>query len=119
MAGESKGALLRSNRRFSLFTQANGQCEYCGDLVLLPFGTVDHRIPKAAGGRNVRHNLAWACRHCNAAKAAESEAQFRELAKVPRGVFSMTRGHSFGLTKPVRKAPEPMTLAQIIRTASA
>ncbi len=80
----------RKATRYFLFCRANGCCEYCGKVVLLPFGTVDHRLPRSLGGSGRRENLAWACWLCNQRKRDMSEERFRKVLRQP--------GHRAGLT---------------------
>ena len=45
-----------------------GRCENCSSIYALE---IDHRIPKALGGKNLRENLRLLCRQCNQRKAIE------------------------------------------------
>ncbi len=66
----------RADRRLSWRTRAavrdacGGHCTYCG-VELHPFYTftIDHVVPRSAGGTNAIENLVGACPECNAAKA--------------------------------------------------
>jgi 5-methylcytosine-specific restriction endonuclease McrA len=49
--------------RRRLFNAGRGRCCYCGRLLDLSEATVEHRTPKALGGRG-GDNLAIACRDC-------------------------------------------------------
>ena len=58
-------------------SRADGRCEYCRryqDPIGAIFFEVEHIVPQSQGGRTVSENLAFACRHCNAYKAAATEA---------------------------------------------
>lgn len=60
--------------RRSVSIRAKNYCEYCrspGDFALKSF-TVDHVIPRAAGGETRLDNLAWACVGCNSYKHAKT-----------------------------------------------
>lgn len=54
------------------------RCRYCGRRVILHWhdappplaATMDHVIPRAAGGRTCPENLVTACRTCNEAKGS-------------------------------------------------
>lgn len=93
----------RRSQRWRIYHRDNGQCRYCGRVVLLPFGTLDHIRPKAQGGTGEAANLAWACFPCNNAKGDMSESMFRELNAARKGEFRLDVGHTNGLTKPVRR----------------
>lgn len=58
---------LFTRRRFraSIFHAWNHECAYCGDHA----DTLDHVVPRAAGGVTVAENLVAACRRCNLAKS--------------------------------------------------
>lgn len=64
---------LFTRRRFraSIFHAWDHKCAYCDDHA----DTLDHVIPRAAGGVTVVENLVPACRSCNLAK---SNANWRE-----------------------------------------
>ncbi|MEM6349865.1 MAG: HNH endonuclease signature motif containing protein [Cyanobacteria bacterium P01_D01_bin.14] len=58
-------------------TRAHNYCEYCrcpGDYATDSF-TVDHILPRRAGGTNALGNLAWACYGCNGRKQAKTHAR--------------------------------------------
>lgn len=52
--------------RTKVFNACGWRCHYCGD----PATTVDHIVPRSAGGPSRRWNLAGACRDCNSFKGA-------------------------------------------------
>jgi hypothetical protein len=43
-------------------------CAYCTQPLMLREATLDHIVPRARGGRNMRTNLAIACYPCNLRK---------------------------------------------------
>lgn len=58
-------------------------CVYCGGHA----GTIDHVVPKSAGGTGQIHNIAPACRNCNSSKGATSLLRFLLLrARASRGI---------------------------------
>lgn len=66
-------------------------CEYCGTQVTMDGAvtdknraTIDHRIPRARGGTNLRANLAICCYGCNQEKAMLTEAEFRAVFRRDR-----------------------------------
>jgi hypothetical protein len=60
----------RGDRDF-VTERANSRCEYCRAPQIVTGVTfhLEHIIPKAHGGRNVRANYALACIHCNGRKS--------------------------------------------------
>ena len=46
-------------------------CRWCGE----PSTTVDHIVPRVAGGDDRRENLAGSCRVCNLARGAGSSVR--------------------------------------------
>lgn len=77
-------------RRKVVYDRAGGLCEYCG-VRTLPGAedhhprkaTIDHLVPKSAGGSNELPNLVLACRACNQAKGShnpfENDPEMMEL----------------------------------------
>ncbi|MEZ4731728.1 MAG: HNH endonuclease signature motif containing protein [Caldilineaceae bacterium] len=63
--------------RILVESRADGRCEYCRRWQE-PLGAIyfeiEHIVPESQGGLTVGENLAFACRHCNAYKAAATEA---------------------------------------------
>ncbi len=51
-------------------------CSYCGTTLLREDATIDHVIPRSAGGTSAIQNLAVACKPCNEAKADMSLVEF-------------------------------------------
>ncbi len=69
--------------RHSVLARDNYTCQYCGcrnkDL------TIDHVIPKWAGGPNTWDNLVACCRRCNLKKADKTPQQAHmKLARKPK-----------------------------------
>jgi hypothetical protein len=54
--------------RARIFEAWNHQCAYCAERA----DTLDHVIPRSAGGLTVAQNLIPACRRCNLAKSSVS-----------------------------------------------
>lgn len=52
-----------------VWKNAQGRCEYCGELVLFEDFTIDHIFPRDLGGSNQIGNLACACHPCNQSKS--------------------------------------------------
>ncbi|MCC5951735.1 MAG: HNH endonuclease [Acidimicrobiia bacterium] len=58
---------------------AGTHCFYCDVLFGEDAGvqrTIDHRVPRSRGGRDVLANMVFACRACNERKADVAEADF-------------------------------------------
>jgi 5-methylcytosine-specific restriction endonuclease McrA len=89
---KSAPALTPENREFmrlwlrEQIEAGNDRCLYCRVQVQESFrrtceelASVDHRIPRAAGGRDHPSNFVVACRLCNGTKDSMSEGDFRRL----------------------------------------
>ena len=66
---------LHASRKRRVFERDKYRCQYCGTDMTLHFAyphlgviTVDHMVPKAAGGSNRIQNLVTCCRPCNQRK---------------------------------------------------
>ena len=68
-------------------------CQIRGPHCEVVAKTVDHIVPRIAGGSEELGNLRAACWHCNLSKGARSEA-----APFFRGLHSMRRPRSFSLS---------------------
>lgn len=67
----NKGALVRKDLRLAVYLRDRFTCGYCGaDLHdAEPFQvTLDHLLPRSAGGGNEPANLITACRSCNCSR---------------------------------------------------
>ncbi len=65
------GCWIRRERRLAIYVRDAFQCLYCGrDLrSAAPADvTLDHLLPRSAGGTNEAVNLVTACRSCNSAR---------------------------------------------------
>lgn len=51
-------------------------CIYCLDVIPVDAITIDHRKPKALGGKNTKDNLVPCCQRCNNLKAHLSYSDF-------------------------------------------
>lgn len=68
-------AALSSFNRYLIFQRDRGRCQYCG----LPGTTLDHVIPRAAGGTNHPENLVTCCRACNRRKGCTHPGELASL----------------------------------------
>jgi 5-methylcytosine-specific restriction endonuclease McrA len=57
---------IRHRFRAGIFDAWGHSCAYCSQ----PADTLDHVVPRSAGGLTVAENLVPACRRCNLAKAS-------------------------------------------------
>lgn len=75
MATEWQGShWIRPEKRLALYMRDSFQCAYCGrDLRLASPEevTLDHLVPRVAGGKNDSQNLVTACGQCNSSRGAK------------------------------------------------
>ena len=67
---------VTNRQRLAVIQRAAGCCEYCGsraDYAMDPF-SVEHILPRSAGGKSTLDNLALACLGCNSYKHTKTEA---------------------------------------------
>lgn len=70
-AQQPKGRWIRPGKRLALYLRDGFACCYCGRLLkdAAPADvTLDHLLPKQAGGTNEPRNLVTACRSCNSSR---------------------------------------------------
>lgn len=68
---QPSGQWIRTDKRLALYLRDRFACLYCGvDLTsAAPENvTLDHLVPRSAGGSNEATNLATACRACNCSR---------------------------------------------------
>lgn len=73
-SAQASGCWIRKEKRLALYIRDSVRCLYCGaDLRhAAPADiTLDHLLPRSAGGSNVATNLATACRSCNSSRGAK------------------------------------------------
>lgn len=58
--------IAKARFRAQIFAQWNHCCAYCTN----PADTLDHVLPRSAGGLTVASNLVPACQRCNGAKSS-------------------------------------------------
>ena len=62
---------IRPEKRLALYIRDGFQCAYCGSSLknATPADvTLDHLVPRCAGGNNEATNLITACRSCNSSR---------------------------------------------------
>jgi len=71
-----------------LFWQADGECSYCGELLLQHAFHVEHVHPVCQGGTSKLSNLVASCIGCNNSKGGRTVRQWIEKGKyVPPTIF--------------------------------
>jgi 5-methylcytosine-specific restriction endonuclease McrA len=88
LSSEMKGPLSSpiSFRRRKVFHDAGGKCHYCAvELTLEGVWHIEHKMPRARGGRSTYENLTAACASCNMRKHTLTADEFRELLRATNG----------------------------------
>jgi len=67
------------NRRRRLLDK-DPRCQYCLRPLTLDTSTLDHIVPRCAGGANETHNFALVCRKCNHRKGGDLPSEISEWA---------------------------------------
>lgn len=67
---------IKLNRR-NIFARDKNRCQYCGKKYPMPELSLDHIIPKSAGGLSTWDNLVCACTGCNSKKGGKTPHQAR------------------------------------------
>lgn len=67
---------MTNTAKESLLRQSGGRCIYCGHELTVSNMTIDHIIPKSAGGGDAETNLIACCKECNAKKADQTLGVF-------------------------------------------
>jgi hypothetical protein len=65
------GQWIRSEKRLAIYVRDGFQCVYCGQNLKGAAATdvtLDHLLPRSAGGSNDATNLVTACRSCNCSR---------------------------------------------------
>jgi 5-methylcytosine-specific restriction endonuclease McrA len=74
---------VKLNRR-NIYARDHSICQYCGRKFPTQELSLDHVVPRAAGGRTTWDNLVCACVYCNAKKGGRTPHQAHmHLMKVP------------------------------------
>lgn len=73
-SAQASGRWIRREKRLSIYIRDSFRCLYCGSDLrhAAPADvTLDHLLPRSAGGENESENLVTACRSCNSARGAK------------------------------------------------
>ena len=73
-SAQASGCWIRPAKRLAIYVRDSFRCLYCGtDLrQAAPADvTLDHLLPRSAGGSNEATNLVTACRSCNSSRGAK------------------------------------------------
>lgn len=68
------------HKRDKIWAKTKGICYYCGDPLNPDTWTVDHVIPRCAGGSNKIENLQPTCEPCNSLKSLQDQEFCERLA---------------------------------------
>ena len=85
-------AQLTPRLRFAVLLRDNFQCTYCGATAKGGATlTIDHIVPRSAGGRNTVSNLRTACLPCNQGKS-NTLLELEGMARPSRSASAVTGG---------------------------
>lgn len=76
---QPKGQWIRTEKRLALYIRHGFTCAYCGKDLRHSEPeelTLDHLVPRSAGGKNEASNLILACRSCNCSRQAKAWADY-------------------------------------------
>lgn len=62
-----------------VYIREQGKCYFCGKEVLLKKVSLDHYLPKSAGGPNDSFNLVLSCKQCNKLKKSTIPKNYGEV----------------------------------------
>lgn len=81
--GKRKNSIRFSRK--NVWLRDEGKCQYCNKSVSFDTFTIDHVIPKTAGGKSIWENVVVSCYGCNQKKGEKSlnELSFK-LIKLPK-----------------------------------
>lgn len=69
-------AKKKAAKKRTLAKEQGWRCRYCGKPLTQQNATLDHVVPKCAGGTWANRNLVLACWHCNQKKASKLPHQW-------------------------------------------
>ena len=70
---------ISANKRHDVFMKTFYHCAYCGKILSNAEDlTIDHKTPKAKGGKDEIDNLFGCCKSCNGIKADKTVSEFRK-----------------------------------------
>ena len=82
---------IRRSTRCAVYARDGFRCVYCGKRHAVGKLTLDHVIPRAAGGSNAPSNLVTACARCNTEKGDATLADYAAAAWGPWADETMDR----------------------------
>ncbi len=68
---QPKGQWIRTEKRLAIYIRDSFRCAYCGTDLRNEdpsYITLDHLLPRSAGGNNEANNLMTVCRPCNSSR---------------------------------------------------
>jgi 5-methylcytosine-specific restriction endonuclease McrA len=69
-------------KRAQFKKKANQRCAYCDKRLTMETATVDHVVPKSAGGYNKWKNYKLACGACNSRKGSMALGTFKAFLEI-------------------------------------
>ena len=115
-AAQPSGCWIRRERRLALYVRHRFRCVYCGtdlrnaapaDL------TLDHLLPRSAGGDNSNENLVLACRSCNSARQDKPWADYATGGAIDRINQERHEPVNVGLAKAILSGEQEQLVAEI------
>lgn len=81
--GKQKNSVRFSRK--NVWVRDEGKCQYCSRHVTLSTFTIDHIIPKTAGGKTIWENVVTCCYDCNQEKGDKNLHDLNiKLIKIPK-----------------------------------
>lgn len=77
MSNHNIGGENRRARKRALIARDGSICHYCG--IASDVLTLDHIVPRSAGGANAMSNLCLACQPCNRERGTTDYSLFKEM----------------------------------------
>lgn len=74
--GGHKSSWIRQTTRLAVYLRDALACVYCGASALSVAISLDHVVPRVAGGSNQPDNLVTACKPCNEARRNRDDRAF-------------------------------------------
>jgi 5-methylcytosine-specific restriction endonuclease McrA len=73
--------IVLTQKRFFLWIQQYKKCFYCGAELTFKESTVDHKLPRARGGKSNIENLVCSCQKCNSKKSITDQPNYKVFPK--------------------------------------
>lgn len=87
---------ISANKRHNVFMKTFYHCAYCGKILSNADDlTIDHKNPKAKGGKDEIDNLVGCCKSCNQIKADSTVSEFRKKLSEAAKISNMFSGERY------------------------